>query len=193
MNEDNNVIYKYNDELYFTVRINQRPAIRRIVKFVCPKHKCPLTENRFQYVGRFRTALECPLCERDSDYKAFVIDYEVEILKDKALALLDQRELAKAKLVRLDDFYVPEIKTKETVKEKESDYFITTEVKTDIDDDTIIVVYIGKKGDKKKTQFFIKPEKLQLSHDYKDLDPACVLSKIELTLKNRTITEDYEA
>ena len=191
MKEDERNIYTYNNELFFMVQTNPRLA-KRIVKFVCPKHKCELTENCFSSFEGFLTALECPICERDSNYKAYTIDYNVDVLKDKALALLDQRNLSKAKLIRLDDFYVPEVKTKESLKGKESEYFIKTEVKTDIDNDTIIVIYVGKKGDDKKTQFFIKPEKLQLSHDYKDLDPACMLSKIELTLRDRTISESYE-
>lgn len=43
-----------------------------------------------------------------------------------------------------------------------------------------------------KTQFFIKPEKLQLSTDHKDLDPATILTKIEVTLKNRILKQEYE-
>ena len=89
--------------------------------------------------------------------------------------------------MRLDDWYIPEIKK----KEKTTDYWISTEVKTDRDGDTIIVIYVGHKDDSEKTQFFIKPEKLQLSHDYKDMDPSQILSKIVLTLKDRTIEQKY--
>jgi hypothetical protein len=64
--------------------------------------------------------------------------------------------------------------------------------KTDKDGDTIVVVYVTHEGTDGKAQFFIKPEKLQLSHDFKDLDPAKVLSKIELTLKSRTIAQEYD-
>ena len=56
----------------------------------------------------------------------------------------------------------------------------------------MIVLYVGKKYSKDKCQFFIKPEKLQLSNDYKDLDPSKVLSKIEVTLKDRTIKQEYD-
>ena len=62
----------------------------------------------------------------------------------------------------------------------------------DRDDDTIIVLYVGNRNSKEKAQFFIKPEKIQLSSDHKDLDPATILSKIEVTLKNRKLKQEYE-
>ena len=94
-----------------------------------------------------------------------------------------------AKLVRLDDWYAHEIKEKIDVS---SNYWITAQVKTDKDKDTIVVLYIGKKGQKEKVQFFIKPEKLQLTSDHKDLDPSSILSKIEVTLKDRTLTQKFD-
>ena len=93
-----------------------------------------------------------------------------------------------AKLVRLDDWYVHEVREK---KKDESGYWITTDVKTDKDGDTIIVVYVGHKDANEKAQFFIKPEKGQLTSDHKDMDPANVLSKMEVRFKIRKITQDY--
>ena len=86
-------------------------------------------------------------------------------LRSKCLRLLNIPEFKDAKLIRLDDWYVPEIKQK---KKTESGYWIHTNVKTDKDDDTIIVVYVGHKDDNKKVQFFIKPEKGQVTSDHKD-------------------------
>ena len=43
-----------------------------------------------------------------------------------------------------------------------------------------------------KAQFFIKPEKCQLTSDHKDLDPAQVLAKIEVTLKDKKLIHKYE-
>ena len=92
-------------------------------------------------------------------------------------------------MIRLDDYYVKEVKLP---KQKISDYWISADVKTDKDNDTIIVLYVGLKDSNEKSQFFIKPEKLQLSTDYKDLDPAKIISKIEVTLKDRTIKQEYD-
>ena len=60
------------------------------------------------------------------------------------------------------------------------------------DGDTIVVIYVGHKGNREKVQYFIKPEKGQMTNDHKDLDPGKVLSKVELTLKNKIITHKYD-
>lgn len=82
----------------------------------------------------------------------------------------------------------PELKDK--IK-PDSDYWITTNVKTDKDGNTIVVLYIGCKESKDKVQFFIKPEKAQLTSDYKDMDSAKFLSKIEITLKSRSLGHNH--
>lgn len=124
----------------------------------------------------------CPKCRKDIE-----VDNPRE-LKSKCLRMLNIPEFKDAKLVRLDDWYVHEIKEK--VKD-ESGYWINTNVKTDKDGDTIIVVYVGHKDSPEKAQFFIKPEKGQLTSDHKDMDPAKVLSKIEVRFKGRTLTQEY--
>ena len=59
------------------------------------------------------------------------------------------------------------------------------------DGDTIIILYVSYVGTGNKVQYFIKPEKGQLTSDHKDLDPAKIISKIEVTLKNRILTQSY--
>ncbi len=110
-------------------------------------------------------------------------------LKSRCLRMLNIPEFKDAKLVRLDDWYVHEIKER---KKDGSSYWITTNVKTDKDGDTIIVVYVGHKDSSEKAQFFIKPEKGQLTSDHKDMDPAKVLSKIEVYFKGRTLIQEYD-
>jgi hypothetical protein len=65
-------------------------------------------------------------------------------------------------------------------------------VKKDKNGETIVIAYIGYKGNKDKAQLFIKPKKLQLTHDHNDLDPAKVLAKVELTLKDRKIIQEFD-
>lgn len=108
-------------------------------------------------------------------------------LRTDCLKLINRDEFKRAKIIRLDDFYVPEVSS----KIEESDYWIKTDVKTDKDGDTIIVLYVGKKGDD-KVQYFIKPEKHQLTFDHNDEDPNTIISKIEVTLKDRILTHEYE-
>lgn len=127
--------------------------------------------------------LVCPKCKNRTKIKSLKDVYS------RCQKLLNIEIFKDVKLIRLDDWYIPEIKDK--IK-PDSDYWITTNVKTDKDGSTIVVLYIGHKGSGNKVQFFIKPEKGQLSSDHKDLDPAKILSKIEVTLKNRTLTQEYK-
>ena len=103
--------------------------------------------------------------------------------------MLNIEKFKGAKLIRLDDYYVPEVKA--NVK-TESNYWIKADVKTDKDNDTIIVLYVGNKNTKEKIQYFIKPEKFQLTSDHNDLDPSTILSRIEVTLKDRTLIQEYD-
>lgn len=150
----------------------------------CTKHPqyelSVLHEETFDY-----DYLCCPICK-----ESIYIESVDETIKD-CLRLLNTPKFKDAKLIRLDDWYIPELKY-EVKDEKISDYWIKSDVKTDKDGDTIVVLYVGSKNNTEKAQFFIKPEKLQLSTDHKDLDPSKILSKIEVTLKDRTIKQDYD-
>lgn len=198
MSSNEKELYQYNDELLFCIksRGNWEPfdetAENRAVTFVCPEHKVELVEEKFLMRGTNGFRLSCPLCEQEKDYKPIRFDgIDYKILEKKALALLDKSDLENAKLIRLNDVYTKEITKFNANPDKESDYSIKADIKTDVNGDTIVILYIGYKGEKEKAQFFIKPEKLQLSHDYKDMDPAKILAKIELTLKDRVIEQSY--
>lgn len=152
------------------------------IHFHCTSHpeiELEIENSDYGFVAIYR----CPKCN-----KIIEIENNRE-LKSKCLRMLNIPEFKDAKLVRLDDWYVHEIKEK--VKD-ESGYWITTNVKTDKDGDTIIVVYVGHKDSNEKAQFFIKPEKGQLTSDHKDMDPAKILSKIEVHFKGRTLTQEFE-
>lgn len=127
--------------------------------------------------------LICPKCKNRTQIKSLKDVYS------RCQKLLNIEIFKDATLIRLDDWYIPELKNK---TKPNSDYWITTNVKTDKDGSTIVVLYIGHKSSRDKVQFFIKPEKGQLSSDHKDLDPAKILSKIEVTLKNRILTQQYK-
>lgn len=153
------------------------------IHFHCTRH--PWIELSYDpdYTGYPDTYLECRRCKNRIPIISFAH------LRSQCLKLLNMEKFKDAKLVRLDDWYIPEIKEKVNV---EPDYWIRADVKTDRDGDTIVVLYVGNKNTKDKAQFFIKPEKLQLSSDHKDLDPAKVLSKIEITLKDRKLIQTYD-
>ena len=147
----------------------------------CTKH--PEIEFEIRYDDYSGTHLFCPKCNAEIEIDNF------NVIINKCLRMLNMEYFKDATLIRLDDWYVPEIKKKEKL---ESGYWIHTDVKTDKDGDTIVVLYVGHKDiSGKKAQFFIKPEKLQLSSDHKDLDPAQILSKIEVTFKDRKLNQEY--
>lgn len=189
--------YKYNDNLYFIVNepLNldwTSNTDKRTVDFLCSIHqdtKLVMVENIKRSFPGFK--LNCPLCEQNDDYQPLNFNRQkYEDLQKKALSLVDRKDLRNAKLVRLDDVYVPELKTDNMLKE-DSDYFVKANIKTTVKGDTIAIIYIGYKGNKDKVQFFIKPERKEITHDFKDLDPAKILAKLELTLNDRTITQNY--
>ncbi len=156
-------------------------CMQKGIHFHCTRHPEielePIADN---YQG---LKLWCPKCGK-------VIDPgSQDELHSKCYRMLNIPEFKDAKLIRLDDWYFPEVKQKERT---ESGYWINTNVKTDKDGHTVIVIYVGHSDSNGKSQFFIKPEKLQLSHDHNDLDPATILSQIELTLKDRKIIQNYD-
>ena len=151
------------------------------IHFHCTKHpelELDVLSNEFG-----RLIYQCPRC------KTPILVENYRDLRNRCLKKLNIPEFNNAKLIRLDDWYVSEIKEK---TKTETGYWINTDVKTDKDGDTIIVLYIGHKDTKEKVQYFIKPEKGQLTSDHKDMDPAKILSKIEVRIKGRTLTQEFD-
>ncbi len=149
--------------------------------FHCTKH--PEIELEFGE-NCDRSTLMCPKCKKPIEIG------NMHELTSRCLRALNREIFKDATLVRLDDWYIPEIKEK--IKPT-PDYRLTTNVKTDKDGDTIVVLYVSYVGTGNKVQYFIKPEKGQLTSDHKDLDPAKIISKIEVTLKDKTLSQEYHA
>ena len=108
------------------------------IHFHCSKHTA--IELNWQIEDN-HSYLCCPKCKN----KVSVCNRL--LLIQKCLSMINAEIFKNAKLIRLDDWYIPEIKSD---KEKISDYWIKTEVKTDKDSDTIVVIYIGNKNSKEK-------------------------------------------
>ncbi|MBQ7278482.1 MAG: hypothetical protein IJQ93_07930 [Bacteroidales bacterium] len=147
----------------------------------CTKH--PAIELDYVPDG-YDSYLQCRCCKNEIRVKS-----KDEIIR-KCLKQLNMEIFKNAKLIRLDDWYTAEVK-EPTIK-TESGYWVKTDVKTDRDGDTIVVIYIGHKDSSQKAQYFIKPEKHQLTCDHKDMDPAKIISKIEVTLRDRFLTQQYD-
>ena len=151
------------------------------IHFHCTTH--PEIEFEIKTESYGSITYSCPKCRNRIEVE------NPKELRNKCLRMLNIPEYKDATLVRLDDWYVHEIKDK---RKDESGYWIQTDVKTDKDGDTIIVVYIGHKDFKEKAQFFVKPEKGQLTSDHKDMDPAKMLSKIVVHFKDRKLTQEFD-
>lgn len=151
----------------------------------CTKHP----EIELDYNYDYTPILYCPKCNKKIEFTEYEsINCLKDLLKD-CLKKLNYVTLNFDKFIRVDDWYYPEVKKRE---KRISDYWCEVDVKKDKDNDTMIVIYVGSKDSNKKSQFFIKPEKLQLTSDHKDLDPATILSKIEVTFKDRTLIQKYD-
>ncbi|WP_195607956.1 hypothetical protein [Intestinimonas butyriciproducens] len=147
--------------------------------FHCTKHPEIELECDPDFGG---SVLTCPKCRNQIEIG------NIKSLISRCLRALNREIFKDATLIRVDDWYTPEIKEKINPA---PDYRLITNVKTDKDGDTIVVLYISYVGTGTKVQYFIKPEKGQLTSDHKDMDPAKIISKIEVTLKDRTLTQAY--
>ena len=191
MSSNTTKLYKYKDGLLFELKEEDIAEEYKRVIFVCQEHGTRLIPENVLTAKGSLLYFSCPFCANAGINDGFRFSEDYNTLRKKALSMVNKIDMKNATLIKIDDFYIPEIKHSVDLGDK-SDYFVKSEVKTDKDGDTIVVLYIGRKSEGKKAQLFVKPEKLQLSHDYKDMDPSKILSKIELVLKDRTITQRYD-
>ena len=194
--EEKTEIYSFDDDINFgfdkrRIKWDDWTSILECpenIVFLCKRHNgvrlTPISDIRHPEKIR----LVCPQCKNESisstTFKGMYGD-----LQSQAFALYAKNDWKNAKLIRVDDWYMKEVKKKQNI---DSDYWIDCKVSTDKDGDTMIMLLIGNKNSTDKAQYFIKPEKLQLTSDHKDLDPAKIISKIEVTLKDRILKQEYD-
>lgn len=151
----------------------------------CPEH------NEFEMVvsqngvGPRSYGLSCAACG-SAQRVGRMLAHEIETIKQQAKAALNSSAFKGAKLIRLDDFYTPEISVKDTAT-KESKYWMSYDVKETKDGKPLLVLYLGDREEKSKIQFFIEPETKKLSHDHKDTEPISVISRVEVQFKDGVI------
>lgn len=151
----------------------------------CPQH------NEFEMVpsqdgvGPRSFGLSCAACG-DGQRLGRMLLQDIETIKRQAKSALNSNLFKGAKLVRLDDFYYPEVSEKSITK-KSSDFWVSYDVKKTKEGKPLLVLYLGDRRDNSKVQFFIDPETGKVSHDHKDTDPLSVITKVEVEFKNGTI------
>lgn len=167
------------------------------IHFHCSIHR-EIELSVFDKKGVRGMRMICAVCSLREDYlppsKLQRLDENyISSFKQQARALLTSNVFKKAKLVRLDDYYTPELSEKLKTAEN-SKYWVSYDVKENKSGQPVFILYLGSKSDNSKCQFFIEPESKKLSHDHKDTDPLRILSRIEVQFKGGIITlKDSEA
>ncbi|MDR3125715.1 MAG: hypothetical protein LBU20_01410 [Candidatus Nomurabacteria bacterium] len=204
MNEDI-TLYKLNDRLLFRIddkAPNSSPHFSGVY-FYCPNHEKIELTSRITETTRgkktdIKTKFICPICVSQK-IASYTYHGGLDEIQKQALALKNSKEFKDTKLIRLDDYYIPELKVEikgeKTIivnkSELPAEYKVVCDVKKDKDGDTIIMIQVFKDGDTKGAQVFVKPEKKQLTTDHNNPDPASIISKIEVKLSDRTLTHNF--
>ena len=135
--------------------------------------------------------LICPICSLKEDYQPpsslqRLDAGRITTLKLQSKSLLNSSIFKNAKLIRLDDYYTPELSEK-TKTTDNSDYWLSYDVKENKEGKPVLILYLGNRKEGTKSQFFIEPESNKLSHDHKDDDPLSIIARIEVQFQKGTI------
>lgn len=142
---------------------------------LCPKNFIKLDPYPNEL---FPKKLKCEECQK---IYSLPRDYNKE--QQYVLNKINSKTYKKMRFINLDDEALPIAQEKKS--SKDSKYFVTsllTESKTGLR----LVVYAGKKGEKKKAQIFVEPDIKRLVFDQKDLHPTDVFTKLEATFSDGT-------
>jgi DNA-directed RNA polymerase subunit RPC12/RpoP len=135
-----------------------------IVKARCPVDKCELNVDEIDY-----SYLTCPRCGfRIELNKSF---YEK---REDALKIMQSDYFKDAEVVNIDGEMIKV--GKEVVKD--SDYWVKAYISKSIKGVKQLMVLIGSKKDKDKTQLFLDIDNEKLSFDQKDKHPKEILAKV---------------
>jgi hypothetical protein len=135
---------------------------------LCPKHYLRLSLVRNE---SHKCILKCAECE-----KQYTFQREFNEQKQYVLNKLDSKKLQKLKFINLDDEAIPIAKDK--ISSKDNKYFVKS-ILTESRVGQRLVVYVGEKGNKQKTQIFIEPEIKRMAFDQNDLHPSGIFIKLE--------------
>lgn len=205
-------IYKFNDWLLFRICSFEDCTKRKVhwgehikcepfallpcnhvgsVHFHCVRHKEVelAIENRMN--GPRSLSLICAICASNGDNRTDtrlerLTLADITTLQEQALALSNSEKFKNAQLVRLDDYYMPELSGKDLAS-KESKYWLSYNVKENRYGQPILILYLGDRKDHSKIQFFVEPETKKLSHDHTNDTPLSVIAKIEVEFKDGVI------
>lgn len=117
--------------------------------------------------------LRCAECKED-----YPIPRDFEDEREYVDRKLKSRELKDIKILNLDDEAIPIAKDK--ITSKDNKYFVKA-VLTESKVGQRLIVYVGERGKKEKTQIFVEPSLKRLAFDQKDTHPSEIFVKLEAT------------
>lgn len=153
---------------------------RRSVTPICPKHHIRMYPKTSKYVPHKYDShiLTCAECAENTTIARAYGEQETYVI-DK----IDSKVFKGMSVLNLDDEAIPLLKTNPNINDNK--YFVKcvlTESKTGLR----LVVYLGEKGKKEKSQIFVEPKLKRLAFDHNDIHPSELLSKLEATFEDGT-------
>lgn len=173
------------DKLYILKDVPEVKWTTGSLKAICREHSFELDEGRHGQWGwedDFQGYAHKLRCVEGPHY--IDLPSRISEIRDYIRKKLDSTLYTEAKLVDLDGLLVP-VSKKEKVDVGNSEYFVTSQVRSGKRGDQV-VIYAGKKGSKSKVQVFVDPEHKRMSFDQNDLNPADVFAKLEATFRGGT-------
>jgi hypothetical protein len=144
------------------------------VEPLCPKHRIKMYGSGEGMYSNL--LLKCMDCE-----KLYPIPRHIREEKQYVIDKINSIELRSLQVLNLDDEAVPIAKTK--TSSKDNKYFITANI-MESRVGKRLVIYVGEKGRKDKTQIFVEPEIKRLAFDQADKHPSEIFIKLEATFED---------
>lgn len=150
----------------------------RTVQPICMKHSLRMYKTRAR-AGEVWGSVSTLKCEECTDLLKLPrsVDMERLYIIDKVDALT----FSKAKFINIDGDSISIAEDKQT-----DDAHFVKAILTDSKVGKRLVVYVGKRGDKDKSQIFVEPEHKRLSFDQNNIHPSDVFTKFEATFRDGT-------
>jgi hypothetical protein len=148
---------------------------------LCPEHNLrmntiPATLLQYnQYIKSHTNARKLQCAEGPH---TFDIPRIWEEEKEYVINRIDAKTFKNMEIIDLDGELTPI--AKEKIKDKDSKYFVTTQL-MESKRGVQVVVYAGKSGETNKTQIFVEPEIKRLAFDQKNLNPNDVFVELKAT------------
>lgn len=146
----------------------------------CPKHRLELDAYAMDTFDLHPTYdhLRCAECPKD-----YVIPRDIDAEQTYISRKLQARNFRNIKVLNLDDEAIPLAEDK--ISTKDGKFFVKAII-TESRVGQRLVVYVGEKGLKEKTQIFVEPALRRLAFDQKDMHPTDIFLKLEGTFIDGT-------